>query len=309
MQNTSFLSTWVNHSLKVAALFLTLCANTQAAIKVFACEPEWASLTKELAGDLASVYVATNALQDPHQVQARPSLIAAVRNTDLVVCTGAELEAGWLPVLLRQSGNAKVQEGQKGFFEAALAVKLLEVPGRLDRSEGDVHAQGNPHINTSPDTFTAVAPELSKRLAELDPANAARYVNNLADFQSRWRLANQRWQQTAAPLKGMRIVVQHKGFPYLVRWLSLDQAMALEPKPGVEPSSAYLSSLLTQLKQRPAKLIIRAAYSDGRGSQWLSEKTNIPVVVLPFTVGGSERAKDLFGLFDDTIDQLLKAVR
>lgn len=309
MQFLSIRSTWLANGLTIGALLLSMCGSAHAAIKMFACEPEWASLTKELAGDLSSVYVATNALQDPHQVQARPSLIAAVRNTDLVVCTGAELEVGWLPVLLRQSGNANVQEGQKGYFEAAHAVKLLEVPGRLDRSDGDVHAQGNPHINTSPETFTAVAPVLAKRLAELDPANATSYAKNLADFQMRWRAANQRWLQAAAPLKGMRVVVQHKGFPYLEHWLGLEEAMTLEPKPGVEPSSAYLSSLLTQLQQRPAKLIIRAAYSDGRGSQWLSDKTKMPVAVLPFTVGGSDKAKDLFGLFDDTIEQLLKGAR
>lgn len=309
MRFLSIRSKCLANCLTVGALLLSMCTSAHAAIKVFACEPEWASLTKELAGDMVSIYVATNALQDPHQVQARPSLIAAVRNTDLVVCTGAELETGWLPLLLRQSGNAKVQEGQKGYFEAAQAVKLLDIPGRLDRADGDVHAQGNPHINTSPETFTSVAPVLAKRLAELDPANATSYAKNLADFQTRWRAANQRWQQAAAPLKGMRIVVQHKGFPYMEHWLGLEEAMALEPKPGVEPSSAYLSSLLTQLQQRPAKLIIRAAYSDGRGSQWLSDKTKLPVAVLPFTVGGSDKAKDLFGLFDDTIEQLLKVAR
>ena len=291
-----------------ALLSLTVMASpAQAALKVFACEPEWAALTKELAGEQASIYAATNALQDPHQVQARPSLISAVRNADLLVCTGAELEVGWLPVLLRQSGNARVQEGQQGHFEAAAFVRMLEVPGRLDRADGDVHAQGNPHINTEPATFAAVAPALAKRLAELDPANAAAYQQKLVDFQARWSQASQRWAHAAAPLKGVRIVVQHKGFPYLERWLGLEEVVALEPKPGVEPSSTYLSGVLTQLQQHPAKMVIRAAYSDGRGSQWLAERAHLPVVVLPFTVGGSDHAKDLFGLFDDTIDQLLKA--
>ncbi len=291
----------------LAWLGLSMAAPAQAALKVLACEPEWAALTKELAGEQVGIYTATNALQDPHQVQARPSLISAVRNADLLVCTGAELEVGWLPVLLRQSGNAKVQEGQKGYFEASAFVKMLEVPTRLDRADGDVHAQGNPHINTEPATFAAVAPGLSRRLAELDPANAAVYQQKLADFQARWAQASQRWQRQAAPLKGMRVVVQHKGFPYLERWLGLEEVTALEPKPGVEPSSAYLSGVLTQLQQRPAKVVIRAAYSDGRGSQWLAERAHLPVAVLPFTVGGSDRAKDLFGLFDDTIEQLLKA--
>jgi zinc/manganese transport system substrate-binding protein len=288
-------------------LALSLISPHAQAIKVFACEPEWAALTKELAGDKASIYTATNALQDPHQVQAKPSLIAALRNAELMVCTGAELEAGWLPVLLRQSGNAAVQPGQPGHFNAADHVRKLDVPAKLDRADGDVHASGNPHIQTDARNIAAVAQALAKRLAEVDTAHAAIYQSRLADFNTRWNQAMMRWTQAAAPLKGMPIVVHHKGFPYLEMWLGLNQVTSLEPKPGVEPSSAYLSTVLTQLQKQPAKVIIRAAYNDGRGSQWLSERARIPVAVLPFTVGGSDKAKDLFGLFDDTIEQLLKA--
>lgn len=292
-----------------AGLSLSLISQHALAIKVFACEPEWAALTKELAGDQASIYTATNALQDPHQVQAKPSLIAAVRNAELMVCTGAELEVGWLPVLLRQSGNPAVQTGQPGQFNAADYVRKLEVPTRLDRADGDVHASGNPHIQTDPRNIAAVAQALAKRLSEVDAAHASVYQARLADFNVRWSQAVTRWTQAAAPLKGMPIVVQHKGFPYLEAWLGLNQIVSLEPKPGVEPSSAYLSTVLTQLQKQPAKVIIRAAYNDGRGSQWLSERAHIPVAVLPFTVGGSDKAKDLFGLFDDTLEQLLKATK
>lgn len=292
-----------------AGLALSLISQHAQAIKVFACEPEWAALTKELAGDQASIYTATNALQDPHQVQAKPSLIAAVRNAELLVCTGAELEVGWLPLLLRQSGNPAVQAGQPGQFNAADYVRKLEVPTRLDRADGDVHAAGNPHIQTDPRNIAAVAQALAKRLSEVDAAHASAYQARLADFNARWSQAMTRWTQAAAPLKGLPIVVQHKGFPYLEAWLGLNQVISLEPKPGVEPSSAYLSTVLTQLQKQPAKVIIRAAYNDGRGSQWLSERARIPVAVLPFTVGGSDKAKDLFGLFDDTIEQLLKATK
>lgn len=291
----------------VPALLIT--TSPAHALKVFACEPEWAALTKELAGERASVYTATNALQDPHLIQAKPSLMAAVRNADLLVCTGAELEVAWLPVLLRQSGNPAVQPGQPGHFEAAAAVRMLDVPTRLDRAEGDVHAEGNPHIQTDPRNIALVATALARRLSEIDRANATTYQARLADFNQRWSSALQRWTQSAAPLKGMPIVVQHKGFPYLENWLGLKQVAALEPKPGIEPSSTHLSGVLKQLQQQPAKMVIRAAYNDGRGSQWLADRAHIPVVVLPFTVGGSERAKDLFGLFDDTVDQLLKASR
>lgn len=288
---------------------LTLLTLPAHALRVVACEPEWGALVQELASDQASVYVATHALQDPHAIQARPSLIAAVRNAELLVCTGAELEVGWLPVLLRQAGNPAVQAGQLGQFNAADHVRKLEVPTRLDRADGDVHASGNPHIQTDPRNIGLVAQALGQRLSELDPAHAAQYKARLADFNQRWGQAVQRWTQAAAPLKGVPIVVQHKGFPYLENWLGLREVAALEPKPGVEPTSSHLSMVLGQLQQQPAKLILRAAYNDGRGALWLAERTKLPVVVLPYTVGGSDRAKDLFGLFDETVDLLLKAAR
>jgi zinc/manganese transport system substrate-binding protein len=278
-----------------------------AALKVLACEPEWGALVQELAGDKASVYVATTALQDPHRIQAKPSLIASARSADLVVCTGAELEIGWLPVLLRQSGNAAVQAGQPGNFEAAAYVNKLEVPTRLDRADGDVHAAGNPHIQTDPRNFVPVADALSARLAAVDQANAAFYQSRHADFAQRWAAAIERWQSQAAPLRGAPIVVQHKAFPYLQQWLGLTEIATLEPKPGVEPTTGSLTEVLGQLQQKPAKMILRAAYNDGRSSEWLAERTKLPIVVLPFTVGGSEKARDLFGLFDDTVARLLAA--
>jgi len=278
-----------------------------AALKVLACEPEWGALVQELAGDRASVYVATTAMQDPHRIQAKPSLIASARSADLVVCTGAELEIGWLPVLLRQSGNAAVQAGQPGNFEAAAYVNKLEVPTRLDRADGDVHAAGNPHIQTDPRNFVPVADALSARLAAVDSANAAFYQSRHADFAKRWAAAIERWQTQAAPLRGAPVVVQHKAFPYLQQWLGLTEIATLEPKPGVEPSTGSLTEVLGQLQQKPAKMILRAAYNDGRSSEWLAERTKLPIVVLPFTVGGSEKARDLFSLFDDTVARLLAA--
>jgi zinc/manganese transport system substrate-binding protein len=263
----------------------------------------------ELAGNKASVYVATTGLQDPHHIEARPSLVAAARNTQLVVCTGAELEVGWLPVLIRQSGNSAIQPGKPGNFEAASYVRKLEVPQRLDRADGDVHAAGNPHIQTDPRNIALVAVPLARRLAELDPANAAIYQARSADFQARWNAAIQRWEKEAAPLRGVPVVVQHKAFPYLQQWLGLVEVAVLEPKPGVEPTSAHLSNVLAGLQAKPAKMILRAAYNDGRGAEWLAERTKLPIVVLPFTVGGNEQSKDLFSLFDDTVQQLLKGLR
>jgi zinc/manganese transport system substrate-binding protein len=292
----------------LAAALLALAAPpAAAALKAVACEPEWGALLQELGGDKLQAYVATTALQDPHRIQAKPSLIAAVRSADLLVCTGAELEVGWLPILLRQSGNPAIQPGKPGYFEAAGLVRMLEVPTRLDRAEGDVHPGGNPHIQTDPRNIGLVAAGLAQRLAEVDAPNAAWYQARGKDFATRWQAAVERWTAAAAPLKGQPIVVQHKGFPYLEAWLGMKQVAALEPKPGVEPSSGYLATVLEQLQRQPARMILRAAYNDGRSSEWLAERAKIPAVELPFTVGGSDRAKDLFGLFDDTVDRLLRA--
>jgi zinc/manganese transport system substrate-binding protein len=280
-----------------------------AALNVFATVPEWGSLAAELGGDKVSVYTATNALQDPHHVEAKPSLIARARNADLVVATGAELEVGWLPLVLRQAGNPKVQPGKPGYFEATQFVTTLEKPARLDRADGDVHPAGNPHIQTDARNIARVASPLAARMVELDPANAAHYQARLAAFNARWSAAIAEWEKKAAPLAGVPIVVQHKSFTYLIAWLKLNEIVTLEPKPGVEPTVAHLSEVLALLQRQPPKMVLRAAYQKDRASQWIAERAKINAVVLPFTVGGDEAAKDLFGLFEDTIARLLKGMQ
>lgn len=296
-------------SVVIASLLLMLTTRVEAALNVFACEPEWGALVRELGGDKVSVFTATNAMQDVHHIEAKPSLVAQLRKADLVVCTGAELEIGWLPVLMRQAANSNVQPGKPGYFEAARLVTMLEIPSRLDRADGDVHPSGNPHIQTDPHNIAKVADGLAKRMAEIDMANTSIYQARYKDFATRWQEAIKRWEMQAASLKGIVIVVQHKGFPYLESWLGLKPVTALEPKPGIEPTGAHLTEVLTQLQQQPAKMVIRAAYNSDRPSLWLSERAKIPAVVLPYTVGGSERAKDLFSLFDDTVQRLLEAAK
>jgi zinc/manganese transport system substrate-binding protein len=290
------------------ALFL-FALPARAALNVFACEPEWAALTQQLAGDKVSLYTATGALQDPHRIEARPSLIAKARRANLVVCTGAELEMAWLPVVLRESGNSTVQPGGTGYFEAASVVHMLEVPTRLDRGEGDVHTMGNPHIQTDPRNFLPVADAITKHLIQLDPANKADYQQRLAAFVQQWNTAIAKWEKQAAPLQGVSVVVQHQGFPYLSAWLGLKEVATLEPKPGMEPSAAHLTQVLGTLQQHPAKMVLRAAYQDGRPSVWIAERAHIAAVELPYTVGGTAQATDLFALFDDTIARLLAGLK
>jgi zinc/manganese transport system substrate-binding protein len=293
-----------------AALFgmaALLASGAQAAVKVLACEPEWQALTQELGGDKVDVSSATNALQDPHRIEARPGLIARTRNADLLVCTGLDLEVGWLPVLIQQSGNTRIAIGQPGHFEAGTMVPRLDLPSRLDRSEGDVHAYGNPHIQQDPHNIALVASALSRRLAQIDPANAAYYQQRQASFATRWSAATAKWEQQAAPLRGVAVVEHHKNMEYLMGWLGMHQVGTLEAKPGIEPSAAHLGELLSQLQRQPARMVLRAAYQDARASQWLSERAKIPAVVLPFTVGADDKSKDLFSLFDTTVQRLLEA--
>jgi zinc/manganese transport system substrate-binding protein len=291
-----------------ALALASILTPAQAAINVLACEPEWAALTQELAGDKVSVSSATNALQDPHRVEARPGLIARTRNADLLVCTGLDLEAGWLPLLVQQSGNAKIARGQPGFFEAGSFVPRLEMPAKLDRAEGDVHAFGNPHVHLNPHNIALISAQLAKRLAAIDPANAALYAARQADFAARWTAAMRKWETQAAPLRGVALVEHHRNMEYLLSWLGMRQVGTLEPKPGVEPSAAQLGQLLAQLQQQPAKLVLRAAYQDERASSWLSQRARIPAVVIPYTVGADNESRDLFALFDTTVQRLVQAV-
>ncbi len=290
-----------------AAILAAVVSPAGAVLSVFATVPEWGALTEALGGDNVKVYVATSAAQDPHHIEAKPSLIGRARTADLVVATGAELEGGWLPLVLQQAGNPKVRPGQPGYFEAASYVTLLDKPTRLDRAEGDVHAAGDPHIQTDPRNIARVAAALVARLVELDPGNADMYRSRYKAFDEKWRAAISRWEREAATLKGVPVLVQHKAFTYLIAWLGMKEVAALEPKPGVEPTVGYLSEVLAIVQRQPVKMVLRAAFQNDRPSLWIAERAKIPAVMLPFTVGGDPEAKDLFGLFDDTIARLLKA--
>lgn len=292
-----------------AVLAAAITAPARADLNVFACEPEWGALATEIGGAKVSVYTATTGKQDPHQIQARPSLIAKARAADVAVCTGAELEVGWLPAVTEQAANAKLSDPNNGLFEAASFVTLLDQPTKLDRSEGDVHASGNPHIQTDPRNVLVVAGALAQRFAKLDPANAAHYQAQLATFSTRFKAAIQKWEAAAASLRGAPVAVQHKSWIYLEQWLGLKRIVALEPKPGVPASSGYLAEVLGKLQATPVKAILRAAFEDDRSSQFINERTGTKVIVLPFTVGGTDEAKDLFSLYDDTIRRLKGGIK
>jgi zinc/manganese transport system substrate-binding protein len=274
-------------------------------VDVFACEPEWSALAVAIGGDQLDSQSATNALQDPHYIQARPGLIAQARKADLLICSGSGLEAGWLPLLLRKANNPKIQPGQPGYLMASDFVNRLEIPVALDRAQGDLHAQGNPHIQTDPRNLIPVARVIAQRLQQIDPGNATTYQQNLAIFEEKWTAAIASWQLRAEPLRGKSVVLHHRSWVYLNAWLGLVEVATLETKPGVPPSAAHLNELLTQLRASPAALIIRTPYQDPKPSQWLTRETGIPNAALPFTVGGTDAATDLYSLYEVTINTLL----
>jgi zinc/manganese transport system substrate-binding protein len=293
-----------------AASVLALAAlPAAAALNVFTCEPEWAALAQELGGDKVSVYSATTALQDPHRIEARPSLIARIRSADLLVCSGSDLEIGWLPLLLTQSGNSKIQLGTPGYLEASQYVSKLEIPKVVDRALGDIHPGGNPHVHTDPRNIAKIAAVLEGRLVQLDSRNAETYHSRAKSFLARWQAAIGRWEKEAAPLKGVPVVEHHKAFTYFINWTGMREVATLEPKPGIPPTPSHLAGLLDLMKSAPAKVIVYSSYDSPQAAQFLSERSKIPAVMLPFTVGGTERAKDLFGFFDDMIERLLKVVK
>jgi len=285
-------------SFLVLLLLAPLSAN---ALDVFVCEPEWGALVGELAGEHATITVATTAFQDPHRLQAKPSLIAAIRRADLVVCTGADLEIGWLPLLLRRAGNSDIQAGNPGHFLAADFVRKLEVPKIVDRSQGDIHPQGNPHVHLDPRNIRRVADALAQRIANIDPTNAAHYETRSTEFAKRWDEAIETWNKRALSLAGLRLASHHRSFSYLANWLHLDIVATLESKPGIPPSGAQLANLLETLSMNPPAGVVRTPYENEKPSLWLSSRLQIPDLQLPYTISGTAAVSDLFTLFDETL--------
>jgi zinc/manganese transport system substrate-binding protein len=297
----------LRHLLLMALTFLALPAH--ADLRVFACEPVYQAMANIIGGERVHVDLATTALQDPHRIQARPSLIVKVRRADMVACHGADLEVGWLPLLLRRANNRSLMPGQPGYFMGTEHVRVLGKAQRVDRSLGDVHAYGNPHIQTSPANILPLGEAMTEAMAQLSPGDADWFSRRWASFARAWQGHLERWQKLTQPLRGMAIVVHHDSWVYLEDYLDLDKVGTLEEKPGIPPTSGHLSSLVKTLEQHPAKVIIYAAYQDPKAARWLAERTGIPVVKLPFTIGGTEEASDLVGLYDDTFARLLEAVQ
>lgn len=306
MKSTRMMCQWC--AMVVVALFCSLPQISRAELNIFATVPEWGALAQMLGTDKVKVFVATTAQQDPHQIQARPSLLARARTADLLIATGADLEVGWLPVLQRDSGNPKIMPGQLGMLEASRYVQVLDILSAPDRSMGHVHAFGNPHIQTDARNFIPIARAITERLTILDPTHTLHYQAQLKIFIETWSKNIERWQTQARPLAGIKIWVQHDAFRYMNEWLGLEQVGVLESVPGVDPSAAQLSAILKKQSEINARMVLAPVYLNQNATKWLGEKAKIPAVMLPFTVGGNADSRTLESLFDDTIRRLLDAL-
>ena len=275
-----------------------------AEVRVFACEPEWAALAEAVGGDDVLVQSATHGAQDAHHVRARPSLIAGVRRADVLFCSGAELESGWLPVLMQRGARRRIQPGQPGHIMAADHVAVLDRPETIDRSLGDIHPSGNPHVHLDPRNVEILASELVRRLERIDPGNADAYRSRLASFRADWAAAMKEWRSRVASLQGMKVVVYHEAWAYFLHWSGLTRVASLEALPGIPPSASHLQDVLERSRGAGADVILRAPYEPRDASDWLSARTGIPVVELPYTVGGHPDTDDLVSLFDVTLTLL-----
>lgn len=293
----------------VAAISAPGSAWSQAPLKVFACVPEWASLAQELGGDKVTTSFAAGALQDPDEVEVKPALLKTVREAALVVCTGP-LEASWLPGLLRRAGNVNVRPGTKGYFAAADYVKMMAVPKRPDgKADAHAHSSGHPHIQTDPRNIRAVAVQLGRKLAEIDPPNAAVYTARTQAFTGKLDAAIKRWEEQAAPLKGINVIAQHDNLNYLLVWLGINQVASVELTPAQAPPPAHLAKIIDMIAPQKVRFIVNAAYEEPKSVSYVSERGKVPLATLAFTVGGTPAAKDLIALFGDMIDGMLRAAQ
>ncbi len=273
-----------------------------AKLNIFACAPEWGALAQEIGGNQVDVYTASNANQDVHHMRAKPSLLAAMRKADMVVCSGASLEVGWLPILLNKAGDTQVQEGGIGSIMAADYVPLLEVMQSVDRSMGHVHPEGNPHVHLDPHNLIIVADVIAARLSEIDSANTIYYKSNQKAFTTKWNSLIAAWESKASVLKGAKIVGYHKSWSYLLNWLGMETIASLEPKPGIPPTASHLEQVLKDIDGQNVMGILVAPFENDKAAKWLSGKTGLPILNLPFTVGGNPKAKNLETMFENTIE-------
>jgi len=294
-----------------AGLLLLLPAAAPAgAVNVVASTEDLAALTREVGGDKVKIDFIGRGYQDPHFVEAKPSFILKLAKADVLVVVGRELEIGWLPPLIQQSRNAKIQVGAEGYLDASLSARILEIPtGQITRAMGDVHPLGNPHYWLDPDNGRRIAQAIQQKLAQLSPGDAAFYAQRYADFDKRLAEAEKRWDAALGPYKGTKLVTYHRSWPNFCERFGLDVVGYVEPRPGIPPSPGHTLELIQEMKRQNVKLLLVEPYFDIKTPESIGRETGAKVLVMPPSVGGVKEVTDYIGLFDYDINLMLTAIK
>ncbi|HXK10512.1 MAG TPA: metal ABC transporter substrate-binding protein [Vicinamibacteria bacterium] len=282
----------------------------RAAVNVMAATEDLADLTRQVGGDRVKVESIARGYQDPHFVEAKPSFILKLSKADLLVVVGRELEIGWLPPLIQQSRNAKIQPGADGYLDASLTVKILEIPtGQITRAMGDVHPLGNPHYWLDPDNGRRVARAILEKLSRMAPGDASYFASRCADFDKRIAEAEKRWDAMMAPYKGLKIVTYHRSWPNLADRFGLDVVGYVEPRPGIPPSPSHTLDLIAEMKRQNVKILLVEPYFDLKTPNSIGRETGAKVLVMPPSVGGEKDVTDYITLFDHDLGLLVAAAK
>jgi zinc/manganese transport system substrate-binding protein len=293
-----------------AIALLSLASPARAALNVVTVTQDLAAIAREVGGDRIKVSPLAKGYQDPHSVEAKPSLVLILNRADLLIVVGRDLEAAWLPPLITQSRNAKIQPGANGYLDPSTSAKILDLPtGAVTRAMGDVHPLGNPHYWLDPENGRRIAVAIKDKLSQMDAANADYYAQRQADFDRRLVAAAQRWKAQLAPYKGLKVVTYHRSWTNFIDAFGLDVIGYVEPKPGIPPTPQHTLDVINAMKAQNVKLIIVEPYFDLKTPNSIASHTGARVLVLPPSVGGVPQAGDYFKLFDTQVGMLLEAIK
>jgi zinc/manganese transport system substrate-binding protein len=285
-------------------------ARAQGKLNVITTVEDLAAIAREVGGDHITVESLAKGYQDPHFVEAKPSFILKLQKADVLIAVGRELEIGWLPPLIQQSRNAKIQPGAEGYVDASLNAQILEIPtGQITRAMGDVHPLGNPHYWLDPENGKRIAKEIADKFSQLRPNDRAFYQQKLADFTSRLDTAEKGWLAEMAPYKGTKVVTYHRSFPNFAERFGLDIIGYVEPRPGIPPTPQHTLDLINEMKRQNVKLVLVEPYFDLKTPNAIGRETGAQVLVMPPSVGGNKDVGDYFKLFDYDINLLVDAIK
>lgn len=299
----------IGFALAILALgFLSPTLAHAKKLNVVTSTTDMAALTQEVGGDKVNVDAIAKGYQDPHFVEAKPSFLLKLRQADLLISVGLQLEIGWLPPLISQSGNPRIQVGAGGYLDASQFAQILEIPqGTVTRAEGDVHPLGNPHYWLDPDNGRRIAKGIAGKLGDLDPGDAAYFQQRFQDFDKRLSDAEQKWEGEMKPYRGRKVVTYHRSFPNFAQHFGLNVIGYVEPRPGIPPTPSHTLELIQLMKRENAKVVLVEPYFDLKTPQSIGRATGAQVIVYLPSVGGEKQVSSYFELFDYDINLLTKA--